>query len=189
MDLTQTQFDDLLVSTAQLARLLGVSVYTIRGWAREEGLPRVRPGVFELGKALRWWRERVSKRGGKAELEHWTTQYRKVKAQLEQIKLERERGELIPRAEIAKLWAMRAAEVKAGLMQLIRKLPPRLEGLEKEEMAEIIREEVYAVLKRYTRKGPYTPPVEEAERPKKTGKNSNEFGRSQNEGQQSGKTN
>ena len=163
MDLTQTSFEDLLVSTAQLARLLDVSVYTIRGWAREEGLPRLRPGVFRLGEALRWWRERVSKRSDKAELERWTAEYRKAKAQLAQMKLEVERGELIPRAEIAKLWAMRAAEVKAGLMQLVRKLPPRLEGLEKEEMAEIIREEVYAVLKRYTRKGPYTPPVREAQ--------------------------
>ena len=140
---------EIIFNTMQMARALGKSEATVR----RMDLVREGRGRWRLFASL----ERVRKTGTKEEKERWETELKAAKAQLEQIKLERERGELIPRAEIAKLWAMRAAEVKAGLMQLVRKLPPRLEGLEKEEMAEIIREEVYAVLKRYTRKGPYTP--------------------------------
>ncbi|HDN80681.1 MAG TPA: hypothetical protein ENG33_09500 [Chloroflexi bacterium] len=140
---------EIVLNTMQMARALGKSEATVR----RMDLVREGRGRWRLFASL----ERVRKTGTKEEKERWETELKAAKAQLEQIKLERERGELIPRAEIAKLWAMRAAEVKAGLMQLVRKLPPRLEGLEKEEMAEIIREEVYAVLKRYTRKGPYTP--------------------------------
>jgi len=140
---------EIILNTMQMARALGKSEATVR----RMDLVREGRGRWRLFASL----ERVRKTGTKEEKERWETELKAAKAQLEQIKLERERGELIPRAEIAKLWAMRAAEVKAGLMQLIRKLPPRLEGLEKEEMAEIIREEVYTVLKRYTRKGPYTP--------------------------------
>ena len=146
---------EIVLNTMQMARALGKSEATVR----RMDLVREGRGRWRLFASL----ERVRKTGTKEEKERWETELKAAKAQLEQIKLERERGELIPRAEIAKLWAMRAAEVKAGLMQLVRKLPPRLEGLEKEEMAEIIREEVYAVLKRYTRKGPYTPPVREAQ--------------------------
>jgi len=142
---------EIVLNTMQMARAraLGKSEATVR----RMDLVREGRGRWRLFASL----ERIRKTGSKEERERWETALKAAKAQLELIKLERERGEFIPRAEIAKLWAMRAAEVKAGLMSLVRKLPPQLAGLTRHEMAAIIENEVYALLERYTRDGPYTP--------------------------------
>ena len=149
----------ILVSRAQLAAFFGVAPNTISKWKKEGMDAEVSRGRYDLKQAFDWWMtNRVAPdEDAKAKKDRWEAELKEAKAQLERLKLEREKGELLPRADIAQLWAARVHEVKTGLLSLMRKLPPRLEGLSKREMAAVIEDEIYALLERYARQGPYTP--------------------------------
>lgn len=151
--------NQILVSRKQVADFFEVAPNTISHWKRQGLDAEVKRGVYDLKKVFDWWLEHrvVQDKDAKAKKDKWEAELKEAKAQLEKLKLERERGELIPRVEIAKLWAARVHEVKTGLLSLVRKLPPRLEGLTKREMAAVIEDEIYALLELYARQGPYTP--------------------------------
>lgn len=156
--------NQILVSRKQVAEFFGVAPNTISHWKRQGLDAEVKRGVYDLKKVFDWWlgHRVVQDEDAKAKKDKWEAELKEARAQLEKLKLERERGELIPRAEIAKLWAARVHEVKTGLLSLVRKLPPRLEGLTKQEMAAVIEDEIYTLLERYARQGPYTPTPQKA---------------------------
>lgn len=78
-------------------------------------------------------------------------------ALLKEIKLLEAKNELISRDEVYKEWTGRIIELKKGLVAFANKLPPILYGLEKREMQSVILDEVYFLLKQYSREGYYCP--------------------------------
>lgn len=80
------------------------------------------------------------------ELNRETARYRRIKADREELRLMRERGELVPVTEVRKSWADMAANVRKKLLALEARLPGKLPGKNTREMAAIIREELYEVL-------------------------------------------
>ena len=69
--------------------------------------------------------------------------------------MEREQAEgaLIPRDEVATLWAARVVEVTSGLQGLADRLPPLLVGKDRAQIREIIHEEIWRLRDQYARSG------------------------------------
>jgi hypothetical protein len=83
--------------------------------------------------------------------------WRLAKAKREELLVEQLNENLVPRAEIASEWAARVVEITAGLTALTNRLPPLLEGKDRVEMREIIREEIWNLRDQYAREGRYCP--------------------------------
>jgi phage terminase Nu1 subunit (DNA packaging protein) len=86
-----------------------------------------------------------------AKVEYW-----KAKAERERIKADRDRGELIHVAEVHHAWALRVAEVAAGLETFKDRLPPLLLEKTREEMRQVLDDEVWRLRDTYARGGQYT---------------------------------
>jgi len=89
----------------------------------------------------------------KAKLDYW-----RAKGELEELKVKERKKELISREEVARAWAERIAVVVSGLNIFCDRLPPLLEGKDRAEMREIIKEEVMELRRAYVRAGEHTPP-------------------------------
>lgn len=66
-------------------------------------------------------------------------------------------GRLVSRKEVAEAWADRVRIVASGLETLADRLPPILEGRAREEMRELIREEIRRLREAYAAVGKYCP--------------------------------
>lgn len=69
-------------------------------------------------------------------------------------------GRLVSRKEVAEAWADRVRIVSSGLETLADRLPPILEGRAREEMRELIRDEIRRLREAYAADGKYCPEPE-----------------------------
>ena len=80
------------------------------------------------------------------ELNHAKARLTRAKAELAEMKIARERGELIPIEDVHAQWAENAANVRKKILALEGKLPVMLSGKSLSDMAAIIHEAVYEAL-------------------------------------------
>lgn len=104
--------------------LVGCGDSTFDRW-RANGLPQRSDGRFDLGEVMRWlwarWRD-AEKPAASEDSAVAMAQYRKLRAALEAIKLQKARGELISRETITAEWAKRAFSVSRRFLVLPRQI-------------------------------------------------------------------
>ena len=146
---------DLIVGTKDLMAFFGVAQTTTSLW-KSNGCPNAGHGKWNLKEVFDWWQDNImsSKVDDKdstlsaVKLDYWRS-----KAEWEQIKVDKEKEELIPRKAIATMWATRLSEVSNGLQSLSMRLPPLLEGKSQPEMRTIIDNEQWQMRDNFCRKG------------------------------------
>ena len=140
-----------------IGKFFGVSARTVRRWAQTKGCPKLQHGLYDLKAVHEWWLENIRGDGEQQspEIEDAKLEYWKWKAKREKISVQRLRGELFERREVAQQWALRVGEVTAGLSMLKDRLPPLVEGKPRSEVAAVVEEEVRLIREAYARRGKY----------------------------------
>lgn len=148
---------DFIYDTAAVGRFFGVTPRTVQRWVSNRGCPRIKHGVFDLKAVHEWWLENVrgedqnqSPEIDEAKREYWTW-----KAKKEKISVQKLRDELMDKKEIATQWSLRVGEITAALNTLKDRLTPTLVGKPREEIAEIIEEEVRLLRSTFARRDKY----------------------------------
>lgn len=141
------------LSQRQLASAVGKTDRAIRDW----DCPRNSDRSYSLPAVIAWMVSEVEARsgadpdvvsGGK-----WLDEYRRERYLLTKMEREQAEGALIPRDEVATLWAARVCEITSGLQGLADRLPPLLVGKDRGAMREIIHEEIWRLRDQYARSG------------------------------------
>jgi len=150
---------EIVVTSEELSSFFNVSRRTLSNW-HQAGCPKLGRGKWNLKQVFDWWQENLAAIHAeerdeglkKAKLDYWN-----AKGQHEMLKLKERQKQLISREEVARAWAERVAVVVSGLNLLCDRLPPLLEGKDKDETREIIKSEVQRIKEGYTRPGEHTP--------------------------------
>lgn len=144
------------MSQKQLAQALGLSDRTVRTWA---DCPRNEDKSYSLPKVVQWLISEAEDAsfGSTSETEEgngsWLSLFRRERFFLAKLEREKAEGELIPRSEVATLWAVRVGEVTSGLQGLVDRLPPLLVGKDRVQIREIVHEEIWRLRDQYARGG------------------------------------
>lgn len=88
---------------------------------------------------------------------YYEREIKRLDSELKALKLEKERGDLIPRAMIAREWTQRVREVTNGLDYLYLRLPSLLDGLTQIAMSEVIQNETWKLRDNFSRTGRFCP--------------------------------
>lgn len=149
----------LLVDAETIASFFGVTRRAVSQWVQgkiESGsrCPKVKRGMYDLKAVFMWWLKEIGPHknsadaeNSKLELLHWKKEIVKTNA----LKL---KGQLIHKNTVDAAWAARMATVCGGLMYLVNRLPPLLEGKSRNGMLDIIEDEVRALREQYVARGP-----------------------------------
>ena len=143
------------------AAFFGVHKSTIYTWI-ENGCPKSSRGKVNLKAVHEWWfknvaAERAASAGGEESLNEARRKFWWLRAESEEIKIQKERGLLLTKSEIEKGWAWRMSEYKSGCENLEHSLPPLLEGKNQAEMRKIIGDYVWNLFDRVCREGSFSP--------------------------------
>ena len=131
----------------------GYNLQTIEAWALSSGL--IPAKVIEPSDP-----EQENNAGDPQDRAFYEREIKRLDSELKSIKLQKERGDLVPRDEIAREWAQRIGEVSNALDYLANRLPPLLDGLTPREMMKVITEQTWDIRDRFTRTGRFCPVIE-----------------------------
>jgi hypothetical protein len=146
--------EELLLSASELALFFKVTRKTIAEWVKI-GMPKRSYNVYSSADCLQWWQENIdsAQNGGKAGSAR--DRYWLAKAESEEIKVSKHKGELAPIAEFEKNEAHRMASLRGSLMALPGRLALALEMKDRESIRETIKREVWAMLENFQRNKSY----------------------------------
>lgn len=162
----ETNGKDVLLSTDAMQHTFGVTRQTLGNW-EQQGCPKEGRGQWSLRKVIAWRsgemdlgiagadRTKIKDAKLKAEAMLKAAQANKAKREMEILE-----GKYLPIEDIEQEWAGRIVELKAGLMNWIKALPPELSGADARTVEAALRREVAILLEQYSREGTYTPRVE-----------------------------
>ena len=130
------------------AKYAGVDVRTIQRW-KSRGMPVIDLGGGKVGytKPMLDKFKRMTE-GDEQNILLKTEEIglKGIKRQLAAIELKQKRGELVPAETVEREKVERILAVKRAMLGWPRKMPPRLKGRSMQQMAAIIRDEIYYVL-------------------------------------------
>ena len=139
-----------------------LSYHTTRGNLRKE-----KDGTYTIESVRKWeekYRRKDTGSGGssnimlkkdRADLRFRLAQARKAELIYQQVK-----GEMMPVDEVHREWATRVNVLFSGLKLWPNRLSPRLEGKTRDEMIQIMEDEIFILMKTFAEKGRYCPDVE-----------------------------
>lgn len=173
----------MLVTSDTLCQLFDVrSPGTLTKWKAAGAPGYVNRNEWDLKPFLRWWLDNIHEGtqaqdgDGTGTLAVAKLDYWRAKADGERLDVDKKRGALVTRGDIAAEWKWRVAEISSGLDMLALRLPPRLEGHNQAEMRRIIEEETDNLRRNYCREGRFCPqsqpqkPKREKKAPAKRGR-------------------
>jgi len=167
----ETNGKDVLLSTDAMQHTFGVTRQTLGNW-EQQGCPKEGRGQWSLRKVIAWRsgemdlgiagadRTKIKDAKLKAEAMLKAAQANKAKREMEILE-----GKYLPIEDIEHEWAGRIVELKAGLVNWIKALPPELAGADARTVEAALRREVAILLEQYSREGTYTPKVETDDAP------------------------
>lgn len=154
--------EDYIFNSKKTAEFFDITRRNLSLWV-SSGCPKETRGRFDLKKVFKWYLENIIMDKGEEEgdekLIQWKRYYWKAKSQMEHVKLEEILGKLISKDEIKKEWVGRVAVVTSGLESLAERLPLVLEGKKRDEMVEIIKEEIRELRQSYARPSTWCPDI------------------------------
>jgi hypothetical protein len=162
--------EKFIVSTSDLIYLFQISRKQISNWA-DAGCPKLARGKWNLREVIAWRAgnfvvdgeintDNLTERQALA-----TTLYREEKAKKEKIQREALEQLYIPKEEVAKEWAARILELKTGLANWRKGLPPQLAEQPEAVIEEVLEREVRDIFEQYYRNGTYTPKLDKVAAP------------------------
>jgi len=132
------------VTVTELTELLAVNDETVRLW-RQKGCPhqveRNRPR-FVVAKVVGWLREQERRAAEPTSLAESEERKAKADAQLAELKLERERGLVVPVDEAASIVEAMLGQLRSTLLTVPQRVAPRLVGLTSLGQATVVLEQV-----------------------------------------------
>lgn len=141
----------LVVDTATVAKYLGVAERTVRNYARNEGMPKVRQNRFDLVEVRKWELIRLKKEIAEQQVDD--KRYKRAAAddkeqgaKLKKMRGERMEGLLIDRGEAERGLLARIGAVTSGLGMLAQRIAGRIKG---EGVEDIVNEEVSLCRQRF----------------------------------------
>lgn len=151
---------ETLVTDAELAALVGVSARRIRQLAEAGTLERAERGRYQLGPALRAMLEQAS--GSGSELQRERIRKLRADADLAELELAKQRGEVAPLAETEEVWRRFCGLLQANMMQIPRRAVLQLLGCTDEsEFKAKLTEEIRLALAAAAEAGPELEDVDE----------------------------
>ena len=126
---------------AEVARAFGVQPRTVRNWV-EAGMPRRADGTYDIVAIATWRVENRARREdarapeGEHSRDWYETEYRKVKTEHEQLKLDVALGKLLLREEVDKGRVARVLAVKRALLRLPKAVAQPLADLAEPRLIE-----------------------------------------------------
>jgi hypothetical protein len=151
----------------EIAKLFGVTRMSVNRWSKE-GMPKNPNGTYPGPACVAWLVSRVEERLEQqaeegpetAESARWLAAFRRERYKLSKIERRQREGSLVTWAEVEKQWAARVALVIGGLGNLRDRLPAILQGRTRDEMYQIIKEEIGYFRDQYAKGGTYCPQQE-----------------------------
>ena len=143
----------MIATTKNVSEFFGVTTRQVGNWV-EAGCPKDGRGRFNLQEVFNWWRDNINA-GDDETINAVKIDYWKAKAEGERIKVEKEKGSLMPRAEIITAWTWRVSEVRNGLLAWKDRLSTMLSGKSQKEIADILDKETWILLDNFSREGKF----------------------------------
>ena len=141
------------VNVRTLADFFHVDKRSIVNWCKS-GMPKESRGVYDLKKCFDWWKENINSPVTNEEKEV-RARYWLAKAEGEEIKIARVKGELIKRDSVASEFAQRASDLKTTLRALKYRISGLLVGKSQEEIMQTLETEIDEMLRAFVREGRY----------------------------------
>ena len=126
------------VNLAELSQIHGVSLPTISNWVKQ-GCPFEHKGrlgkewIFNTAKVARWREDKAAANaiGDVASLDIDEVKLRKLAAEasLAELELEKQRGLVVPIADVTEVWAKELSVTRARILSITNSLPPALMGI------------------------------------------------------------
>jgi phage terminase Nu1 subunit (DNA packaging protein) len=151
----------LIVTTAQLANLFGVTTRTIQLWEKDKGCPKASHGKWGLRDVLNWWLENIYKAEddteamAEAKLEYW-----QAKARTERVKADLAEGSSISIDDFKASWLWRVSEVSTGLGSIPLRIATLVVGKQESDIRAILDSEIWKIRDKFSRTGRFTPSPE-----------------------------
>jgi len=138
----------MAVNQRQLSAALGISRTTIWKW-HKEGLPRNPDGSYDPETVRAWITTRQQSQPAEPEdgEKQWNARYRKAKAELAELDLNKRKCQLVEVAEVDAANVRKVLALKQRLLMLPRTLAPRLVGLDAEAIDTMIDAELRAAIR------------------------------------------
>ena len=153
----------LLVGSKEAAQFFGVTERSFFRWVAA-GMPKEAKGIYDLKKCFLWWKENINNVSTEKEKEV-RLRYWKAKADAEEIKIEKVKGELISKENVFSEFAQRCSDLKTTMRAFKYRLSSVLEGKNREEIMQIIGNEIDEMLRGFCRNGSFA--VKEVKKGKK----------------------
>ncbi len=146
-----------------LSKVLKVSRKTVYQWKKQPGFPVEPDGTYDPERIMAWRGAEVENQMelpgpqiAVSEKVWWEKEFRKFRALLAEVSYHKEKGELIPRAEVEALLVDRAVEFKKALLGRGRRLSLRLSHKDSKECQKILDADSLQILETYSRPNPLT---------------------------------
>lgn len=145
---------DQPVPLATIAKFLDLTERRVNQLVNEKVLPRSERGKYPFLAVVKAYIKYLRARadGGSISLTDERTRLARIKVEVEQVGLDRLKGNLLDRAETVQEQVLREIEFKTALLPIGRDLAPKLIGKGIREIDAIITEKVHNVLRRLARK-------------------------------------
>jgi hypothetical protein len=144
-----------------VADFFGVTIRTVQLWTKTGSCPKEKHGLYNLKAVFNWWKESIGSEQDSRQIEDVKLDYWRAKADRERFRADAEKGEYFPKSRIVSEWAARMGEVTAGLVALSDRIPPLIEGKDRDDQRDIIAHEVWALRDNYCREGVFCPPTKD----------------------------
>lgn len=132
------------LSAREAAILLGVSDRTFYRLVEADFIPRYKEGVYLLKDVIAGYGKSSS---GNKGLKEAKTRQLSADAELKEIEILEQKGELVPISIVMKIYAENISNVRSHLLALPTKLSPELEGKDRIAIQAKLKHEIYEMLK------------------------------------------
>ena len=151
--------NQIIISTAQLCEVFGVSKETISQWVKK-GMPKTAHGKYNLQEVLQWKGVTQNTEGmsDEARKNKAEADWKETKAIREKFQFDIEKGKYFSKEEVSEEWSRRIMELKNALLLLQEVISEKFTDAKIREIVYTeIQKSVHEMLEQYHRVGKYTP--------------------------------
>jgi phage terminase Nu1 subunit (DNA packaging protein) len=145
-------FETSIISSKDLAGILGVTTRRIRQLTQNGVFPQVARGKYVLGDAMRSYISHLQEKAREAavdpkDLQKELTRLRRAQADKTELEVKEYRGELHRAEDVEDVWTEMLSNFRARILAVPTKLAPQILGIEDlKEMQKALKDAVYEAL-------------------------------------------
>ncbi len=128
------------VSSPELRSYWGITLSTLSQYVLE-GMPKIADNVYDLVECWQWKDRLQEERSGRTALTFEQTRHARAQADLKEVTLAKERGEIMTLDEVKNIWSKLILAFKGKILILPTKLPSRIAACQNQnEVRELLDE-------------------------------------------------